>query len=460
YQRFLHPLSKVPGPFLASITPLWLVYHSRALHRHRLEIDLHKTYGPIVRLSPNEVSLSDPKNIKLVYGASSPFVKSRWYETIASKDPEGMNLLGESDMKKYHAQRRLIGPAFTTESVKRREFLLDKPMGKFVAKMKEGGGRPVDLVKWMNILALDLLTEITFAESMDYISTGDDRDNAKDIDIFWQKVQWVGLVPDMWRGYTWAAEKLRNIGLPLLSEPTTHNLNIIKFYIAQLTSRAKSATTTSATHADIASDIARFAASHPNFKPQWAATTIVHIIAAGFDTLGMTLSACFGHIGRSPTSQAKLHAELDNALKEGQLDDAPSYEQVANLPYLHSCLTEAMRLTTVIGVSLPRVVPGSGAVVEGHELPAGTVIGANPWVVHRDKGIYGEDAEEFRPERYLEASKERRYEMDAHSLAFGGPSRSCPGRYLAWVTLTKTVAAIFLHFEIEVLEEAEAKSKC
>jgi cytochrome P450 len=223
-----------------------------------------------------------------------------------------------------------------------------------------------------------------------------------------------------------------------------------------LTGRAKTGTAITTERADLASDIQRFAASHEAFKPQWEATTIIHIIAAGFDTLGMTLAACVTHLSQSPVSQAKLLAELDDARDNGALDDAPTYDQAAALPYLQACITEAMRLTSVIGVSLPRVVPSIGAVIEGHKLPGGTIVGINPWVVHRDKAMFGDDADEFRPERYSEASKARRFELEAHSLAFGGASRSCPGQSLARVALLKSVATMFLHFTFEVLDKEEA----
>jgi cytochrome P450 len=229
-----------------------------------------------------------------------------------------------------------------------------------------------------------------------------------------------------------------------------------QYYVEQLTSRAATNTVTTPERADIASDIQRLAASHPAFKPQWAAITTVHIIAAGFDTLGMTLSACVAHIAEAPACQKLLHAELDEARNNGKLNDAPSYDQTITLPYLQACLKESMRLTSVIGVSLPRIVPPSGAVIDNHAIPAGTVVGMNPWIIHRNKAIYGEDADNFRPERYLEASKSCRFEMDAHSLAFGGASRSCPGQHLAWIAMSKAIATIFMEFEVEILSETEA----
>jgi cytochrome P450 len=228
YERYLHPLSKIPGPFFASISRLYLVYNSLKLQRNKLEITLHQKYGPIVRISPNEISVSDPKCIKQIYGAAHPFLKSRWYEPIESKDPEGMNLLGEVDMDKYRHQRRLIGPCFTTDAIKRRETLLDRPLRKFVLKMEEMGGKPIDLVKWMNILALDLLTEICFAESPDYVTAGEDQGNARDIDIFWKQIQWVGLVPDFWAGYVYVAEIANRLGIPLPVQKSTSGLAIIQ----------------------------------------------------------------------------------------------------------------------------------------------------------------------------------------------------------------------------------------
>lgn len=228
YQRYYHPLSGIPGPFWASITRLWLVQKSRMLQRHRIEMDLHKKYGKIVRISPNEVCISDLKYTKLIYGANSPFHKSDWYTTVEPKDDDAMNLLGERDMEKYRHQRRLVGPIFTTQALKNREDLLDRPIAQFVSKMKEMEGQPLDLVKWMNILAIDLLTEITFAESKNYVLTGDDEDNAKDVDEFWQQVHWAGLIPRFWGVYVQLSELIGRTGFTPLFVSNIGKLSIIK----------------------------------------------------------------------------------------------------------------------------------------------------------------------------------------------------------------------------------------
>lgn len=68
YCRFWSPLAGIPGPFAASLSRLWLVQQSRAGKMHRTMIDLHSRHGEIVRIGPNEVSVTNPEVIKKIYG--------------------------------------------------------------------------------------------------------------------------------------------------------------------------------------------------------------------------------------------------------------------------------------------------------------------------------------------------------------------------------------------------------
>ena len=69
YCRFWSPLARIPGPFAASLSRLWLVQQSRAGNMHRTMIELHRKHGQVVRTGPNEVSVTDPAVIKRIYGA-------------------------------------------------------------------------------------------------------------------------------------------------------------------------------------------------------------------------------------------------------------------------------------------------------------------------------------------------------------------------------------------------------
>lgn len=79
HQRHFHPLAKVPGPYLASLTKLWLAYKTWQGQIHKVHLALHQKYGPIVRIAPNELSFYSLNALKSIYGASNGFEKSDFY---------------------------------------------------------------------------------------------------------------------------------------------------------------------------------------------------------------------------------------------------------------------------------------------------------------------------------------------------------------------------------------------
>lgn len=77
------------------------------------------------------------------------------------------------------------------------------------------------------------------------------------------------------------------------------------------------------------------------------------------------------------------------------------HSEAVKLPYLEACCKEGMRMHPSVGLTLPRNVPKGGGMVCGEWFPEGTRVGVNAAVVHRDKTIFGDDANEFRPERWF-----------------------------------------------------------
>jgi cytochrome P450 len=64
---------------------------------------------------------------------------------------------------------------------------------------------------------------------------------------------------------------------------------------------------------------------------------------------------------------------------------------------------EALRIHPSTGLILERRCPKGGVTLHGQYIPEGTIIGVNCWVVNRDKGIFGQDAHEFQPERWIDS---------------------------------------------------------
>jgi hypothetical protein len=68
YARYATPLRKIPGPFLASISKLWIVQKTRGFKRYDVDLALCRKYGSIVRVGPSEVMICSPKALRAVYG--------------------------------------------------------------------------------------------------------------------------------------------------------------------------------------------------------------------------------------------------------------------------------------------------------------------------------------------------------------------------------------------------------
>lgn len=78
-----------------------------------------------------------------------------------------------------------------------------------------------------------------------------------------------------------------------------------------------------------------------------------------------------------------------------------------------------MRLAPTNNLPLERIVPPEGLAITGYKLPAGTIVGTSAYIVHRDQGIYGSNADEFCAERWLDSDESVLKRMQNHFFAVG-----------------------------------------
>lgn len=81
------------------------------------------------------------------------------------------------------------------------------------------------------------------------------------------------------------------------------------------------------------------------------------------------------------------------------------------LLFRDAVINESLRIHGNLGLVNERVTPPEGAIIDGYHIPRGTVVGINPWVIHRNTDIFGEGADTFRPERWLEGPEQTLAEM-------------------------------------------------
>lgn len=126
--------------------------------------------------------------------------------------------------------------------------------------------------------------------------------------------------------------------------------------------------------------------------------------------------------------------EIDSATREGHLSAFAQYSEVLeHCPYYIACVKETMRLCPSAPNIFPRLSPKGGLVLDGQFVPEGAEVTCNPWLIHRDESIYGSDANEFKPERWLDAARAKIY--DKYSMVFGYGVRSCLSKDIALMEL-------------------------
>lgn len=173
-------LVRIPGPPLAAYTKFWRLYDVWKGHSHLTAIQLHRTYGPLVRIAPNHVSVADPAYIPVFYNIKENYTKSAFYpiQCISWKKKPEMNLFSTRDPQYHRIEKRKVGAAYSLPNLLESEEAIDSCIKLFMARLDEfaSKGQPVDLGAWMQYFAFDVVGEVTFASKLGFLEQGQDVD--------------------------------------------------------------------------------------------------------------------------------------------------------------------------------------------------------------------------------------------------------------------------------------------
>lgn len=206
---------------------------------------------------------------------------------------------------------------------------------------------------------------------------------------------------------------------------------------------------------DIISTLLRFKESFTDKELMAQSATM---LGAGQDTTSVATTWALYLLAHHPKIQSTLRMEIHTQLPSpdsvGEIVDAHLIE---SLPYLAAVCAETLRLFPPAPV-LRRYVVKPGTVVLGEHLPIGTVMMTSIWGTHRTKSVWGPDADDFKPERFLQYDEDGQMKFEPHAgfkgddavyryLPFGAGPRSCIGERYARGEFATLVAGLIGRFE-------------
>ncbi|CRK25495.1 hypothetical protein BN1708_004036 [Verticillium longisporum] len=414
---YRHPLSKFPGPKWAAST-LWVEFYwdvvRRGIFMWKIR-EMHSDYGPIVRINPHELHVSDPD----------------FFDDL------------------YVANRRLdnaLNPFFSARAVTALEPVLRAKVDKLAARFEAIArtGEVVRLDAAFMALTMDIICDYAFAADRGYLDEPD------------FKLQWKETILGAFEGgalsrqFPWILPVMKGLPLPVVS---AINPAVGHLFWWQQSVRKQVGPILEGVADSAGARQTIFHALRDSPLPQQEKTLdrlcdeAEILTGAGSETTAQAITRLMFYLKHAPETLVKVRRELDGVVRQG--GQVPSWIELQRLPYLSAAIKEAIRLSYGVTTRLPRIC---------HEdirykdwiIPAGTPISMTPHDVLTDPDVFPEP-HTYRPERWLEAGTAGR-KLDRYFVPFGKGARQCPGMNLAHAEMFLTASTIISRFDWELFE--------
>ncbi|GFF37463.1 toxin biosynthesis cytochrome P450 monooxygenase, putative [Aspergillus udagawae] len=437
YAIYFHPLSRYPGPIIATISPIALLVWEIRGKAHSKVKDLHDRYGDVVRIGPNALVYRTPQAWKEIYGH-----RTKKGQRTFSKDPSlyvptpnGVNAIITAAESDHIRMRRLLAHAFSDRALREQEALLQFYADLLIQKLREqlhhSRSEVVDITRWYNYATFDLIGDLAFGEPFHCL---EDIKLSVYLKILWFFPFLSPLTKLLVPSYL---HSRREASFQLTVEKVSRRLH-------RQTNRP-----------DFISYILRHKDDENRMSRQEIDANAATLVLAGSETTAALLSGCTFYLLKNPHVYRRLVTEIRSRFQD-PLEIRLS--SIATLPYLNAVLEESLRIYPPIPAMLPRLVPEEGAMINGEYVPGGTSVSISLWsTFHSSANFHNPDS--FIPERWLASPEEGingRFAMDRKEAfqPFSYGPRNCLGQHLANAEMRLILAKVIWHLDMELCPES------
>ncbi|KAF3024908.1 hypothetical protein E8E14_012819 [Neopestalotiopsis sp. 37M] len=455
-----HPLYHIPGPKLAAASYLNEFYHDVVLHgRYTHEIrDMHKRYGPIVRINPNEVHCNDPGFVDEIYAVGG---RKR------DKPIHQVNMtvirhsgFGTVDHDLHRTRRSSVAKFFSRGMIAGLEGDITAMTQKMCDKILAQGaaGAPFDVAVACSNLTTDVISGYCFGETFGLLDRPGWKPNFRDPTMATLRYMF------MFRFWPFL-KSLTKVGVWFVDMLPEETALLVRTMQIDIPDKVKKAIDD--WHAGIVYErptivgaIMESDLSAEEKKPERVADDALAVVGAGTETTAWALAVMTYHLKTRPEVLDKLTREIQEVVHDSRR--LPSWTVLEKLPYLSAVIQEGLRLSLGVSGRTARVPTEESLLYRGkwqgneicYNLPKGYAIGMTSAITHYDEAVF-EDPMKFNPDRWLRP--EQKKALDSGMLMFSKGSRACLGMNLALCELHLALAALTLRVlpHIQLYETTE-----
>lgn len=354
---FFHPLSQFPGPKLYAASYLPYLYQNKIAGTFvRNILNIHETYGPIVRISPNQLAIDGSIGWSEVF-ARHPTIPE-FEKTPTFYGPRnGIGILPACH-EDHQRQRRLMAYAFSAAALTEQESYLKHYIDLLMRRLKEHmlAGSPVDVTRWYNYLTFDIIAELAFGDPFNCLEQSD----------------YHPLVAMIFSGIRGNAHISFFEQYPLLRPlanfmATKDDMGKRRQYYAIARAKTEKRIALGGdTRKDFMTYILRNNKDGTSMTYEEILANARTLIGAGSHTTASALAGLTFYLIKSPEVYSRLAEEIRSTFSS---EDGITMKSTAALPFLYACIEEALRIYPPLAETPPRVSPG--AFVNGHYIPKG-----------------------------------------------------------------------------------------
>ncbi|KAF2667575.1 cytochrome P450 [Microthyrium microscopicum] len=422
----------IPGPKWAKYTGLPYSLRDLAGYRHREEYELHKKYGPVVQVGPDELSFMTNNAIRDIYAGPTACPISYVYNRFGNT---GQMFLQREP--RHREMKKRFTHLFSKQTLLELEPSLQELSGKLFDNVNAHKGEPIDLLYYDRMLNLDLAGELFFGKRFGGLN-GDP--GAKKFSHMVDFAFLHYMIRETMSPVLALLKATRSF-LPL----TLKDLYAKKAIASYIERNGRDSGKRDILTKMLVGD--RVTGGKP-VDDQVIQNECTGFTFAATDTTSNAMTYLMYEFSRHPEWQEKVRAELREADVDGK---GYPMQLLRDLPLLNGCIHEVLRLHPPVMSGLPRVTPPEGATIDGLYVPGNVYLSVGPFTSQRNPEVF-KNPDTFDPTRWGGSEYGTRDMQDA-ILVWGKGARACLGQQMATNNIRIMVARIISKLQVRVENE-------